>query len=149
MNEFGKREEEMKQALEDIARRYDIDDVYVFGSRAAEVAARVQEAVPPGKPSRSDVDIGVLPIAGIHLNAERRVSLAIELEDLFGAPRVDLVILPEADPFLVLDVIRGELIYARDLDRQAEYELLALRRAADLAPFQKERIRMIFEEKGR
>jgi len=31
------------------------------------------------------------------------------LEELFQTDRVDLVILPEADPYLALDIIRGEL----------------------------------------
>jgi hypothetical protein len=42
-----------------------------------------------------------------------------ELEDLLEVNRVDLVILPEADPFLALEVIRGELLYSEELDRQA------------------------------
>lgn len=52
---------------------------------------------------------------------------------------MDLVILPEADPFLALDVIRGELLYCADRDAQAEQELQVLRRAADLAPYARER----------
>jgi hypothetical protein len=62
---------------------------------------------------------------------------------------VDLVLLPEADAFLALEIIRGELLYSDDLDRQARYQLFVLRRAGDLAPFQKERIRAILEEGAR
>jgi hypothetical protein len=64
-----------------------------------------------------------------------------ELEDLFGAGRVDLVSLPEASPFLAVEIILGELLYEVDADRTAEYELFVLRRAADLAPFERERVR--------
>jgi uncharacterized protein len=68
---------------------------------------------------------------------------------LFGAARVDLVVLPEADAFLALDVIRGELIYCRDFDQQAEDELYILRKAGDLAYFEKERRKLILTGGGR
>ena len=71
------------------------------------------------------------------------------MEDLFDVERVDLVLLPEADPFLALDIIRGELLYTRDPNQQARYELYVLRRAGDLLPFQKIRTRMILEEGAR
>jgi hypothetical protein len=51
------------------------------------------------------------------------VRLANELEDLFEVSRVDLVMLPEADSFMALDIIRGEVLYCTDADEQAEYEL--------------------------
>ena len=53
------------------------------------------------------------------------------------------------DSYLALEIIRGELIYTDDPDRQARYELYVLRRAADLLPFKKDRIRMILEEGAR
>jgi hypothetical protein len=83
------------------------------------------------------------------LAAEERVELALALEKLFAVPRVDLVVLPEAGPFLALEVVKGELLDCRDYDRQAEDELYILRRAGDLARFEKERRRLILEEGGR
>jgi hypothetical protein len=91
----------------------------------------------------SDVDIGVLPLPGCDLPVESRVSLMQALEDLFGAARVDLVILPEAPPYLALDVVRGELLYTVDADVEAAYQLYVLRRAGDLASFERARLRMI------
>ncbi len=38
----------------------------------------------------------------------KRPAIAIELEEIFQAGRVDLAALPEADPFLAANVIRGE-----------------------------------------
>jgi hypothetical protein len=64
-----------------------------------------------------------------------------ELEDLLGVGRVDLVSLPEAPPFLAVEIVNGELLYEVDPDRAAEYELYVLRRAGDLAPFEHERVR--------
>lgn len=77
------------------------------------------------------------------------MELTLQLEDLFSAPRVDLVILPEADPYLALDIVRGELLYCADADEEARSQLHVLRRAADLAPFKRERMRMILEEGAR
>jgi hypothetical protein len=62
--------------------------------------------------------------------------------------RVDLVILGEADPFLALDIIRGELLYCADKDVEAEEELHVLRRAGDLAPYARERWKQILTGSG-
>lgn len=138
------------KTVSDICKRNGIADLYVFGSRGAEIAARVRgrSTVVPTH-SASDVDIGATPVSLSQSGPLQRVSLVIELEDLFEAPRVDLVLLPEADPFLALDVIRGELLYTDDPDRQARHELYILRRAGDLMPLKKRRIKMILEEEAR
>lgn len=126
-------------ALAEIAEDFELADVYVFGSRAAdfvEGASPESDRAPAIEP---DLDIGVRSIRGRPLSARRRAELVVALEDLFDVPRVDLVIVPEAPPFLALAVISGELIYCRDSTDQAEYELYVLRRAGDLAPFEQER----------
>jgi len=134
------------QKLSEICRRYSVADLYVFGSRGEEIAARVrQKSGLPSQPE-SDVDIGALPAERVGWTPEKRVNLSLELEDLFQAGRIDLVLLPEAEPFLALDIVRGELLYTDDPDRQARYELFVLRRAGDLLPFKRERTRMILEE---
>lgn len=127
-----------------LGRELGIAELYVFGSRAAEITARVRgEPVPPGAPGRSsDVDVGVRPLRSRHLGVDDVVRLAEELERLLDVPRVDVVVLPGANPFLALEVIRGELLYCADPHEQAEYELYVLRRAGDLAPFQKMREEM-------
>ena len=127
-----------------IMERYNICASYAFGSRALEIAARIKGKPFHPRASQSDVDIGVEPIQGRRLSTREKVRLAIELEDVFEVPRVDLVIVSEVDPFLALDIIRGELIYCTDLDKQAEHELYILRRAGDLASFQRERMKQVF-----
>jgi len=135
--------------LMEIAVRYGVEEVYAFGSRAKEVAAPVHgEGVSVSYP-KSDVDIGVRIKPGLTAGASERAKLALEIEELLGVDRVDLVILQETDPFLAVEIIRGELLYAEDPDRQARYELYVLRRAGDLLGFKKERIRMIMEEGAR
>jgi hypothetical protein len=71
--------------------------------------------------------------------------LSIAFEDLFSVARVDLLNIPEVDPFLAANIIRGERLYCRDEYEGDEYELYILRRAGDLAPFEKERIALIME----
>jgi predicted nucleotidyltransferase len=132
--------------LRDIALRYGVEEVYAFGSRAKEVAIRLSGERASVAYPKSDVDIGVRNRLGLTLGPSERAKLALEIEDLLKVSRVDLVILQETDPFLAVDIIRGELLYTRDPDQQARYELYLLGRAGDLIPFKKERIRMIMEE---
>ena len=137
----------MGSAIEDqfklIGSRYDIVALYAFGSRAGEIAGKLRGQVISPRASDSDVDIGIQPRPSRYLNTKERVRLAIDLEDLLDVSRVDLVILGEADPFLVLDIVRGELLYCADADLQAEYELYVLRRAGDLAFYARERWQQI------
>lgn len=139
--------DELRRALERLGRDFALAELYVFGSRAAEVVARVgaeeaEEVAPFPSASRSDVDVGVRPLRGRHLGVDDVVRLAQTLEEVLDAPRVDVVVLPGANPFLALEAIRGELLYCADPYEQAEYELYVLRRAGDLAPFQKMREEM-------
>jgi hypothetical protein len=134
---------DIQESLRDLARQYNLVALYAFGSRAEEVAARAAGKIAESAYPSSDADIGVLPVRGHHLSARDKVRLVIALEDALDVKRVDLVILPEASPYLALDVVRGELLYTMDPDAEAEYELYVLRRAGDLAPFERERLRMI------
>ena len=130
-----------------LAGKYGLRDVYAFGSRSADIAGR--GGVGDSDPSESDLDVGVQPLPGRTLAARDRVRLAGELEALFRVPRVDLVVLPEASAFLAFEVVSGELLYTSDEHAQAEYELYVLRRAADLAPFRRDRVRQILTSGAR
>lgn len=129
--------------LADIAQRYRLRDVYAFGSRAREILERVSGSAASDSQASSDVDIGVEPLPDDVLSARDRVRLVDELETLFEAPRVDLVVMSEAPPLLAVDIARGELLFTSDPLGQAEHELFILRRAADLAPFLRERVDLI------
>jgi uncharacterized protein len=125
--------------------------IYVFGSRAAEIAARVAGApaqsddAPSTDRPDSDVDIGVQPARDTRPTAEQRVRIALEFEDLFAVARVDLVVLPEANAPLAADVVRGELLSCADADEEAETQLYYLRRAGDLAPLYREQLSDLLE----
>lgn len=129
-----------------ICCRYDVDALYVFGSRGEEIAEYVCGEGEMATEKESDVDIGVLPAKDSPLSARDRVRLAMDLEDLLRVPRVDLVILTEISPFLALEIISGELLYSVDLDQTSEYELHIMRKAGDLAHFERRRRDQILRE---
>jgi predicted nucleotidyltransferase len=140
-----RRRPDLQERLYALARQYDLVAIYAFGSRATEVAARVRgEEVESAHPA-SDADIGVLPVRGRHLAARERVELMLTLEEALEVSWVGLVFLPEASPYLALDIVRGELLCTTDPDAEAEYQLYVLRRAGDLAPFERERWRIILQ----
>ena len=122
------------QKIEQICRKYRAKALYAFGSRSAEVLQALQ----------SDLDIGIL--TSYPFSVDEKVNLALELEELFNVPRVDLVVLQEADAFLAANIIRGERIYAEDSYLADEYDLYILRRAGDLAELERKRMAMILQE---
>ena len=135
------------ELLAALADTYHLDTIYVFGSQCENVLSFLDgKSERPSVPSSSYVDIAVRPIPGYRPSVRDKARLAAELEDLLQVNRVDLVLLPEADPFLAVNVIRGELIYRRDKDRADEYELYLLRRTGDLAHLERERMAMILNE---
>ena len=135
-----------RTALAATCRKYQLDVLYIFGSRAREVKAWLDGAGPALPAGPSDVDMGAKPHQGVSLPPFDKVRLALALEDLLGVSRVDLVILPDADPFLAANIIRGERIFADDEYLADEYDLYILRRAGDLAPLERERMALILGE---
>lgn len=136
---------ERRAALEQLCRDMGVSILYVFGSRALEVAAWLAQPGQPLAPSASDVDIGAHAAHGTFWPVADKVRLAIALEDLLGCERVDLVVLNEADPFVAAEIIRGERLFADDAHAADEYDLYVLRRAGDLAPLERERLDLIFK----
>jgi predicted nucleotidyltransferase len=108
-----------------------IQAVYLFGSRA-----RHEET------EESDVDVGVL----FRQKESLREVLLLEdaLEQRLGL-RVDLIDAGGASAFLALDIIRGERVFCTEPDRVDEFELYVMRRAGDLAPFERERRRLLLQ----
>jgi predicted nucleotidyltransferase len=104
---------------------------YLFGSRG-----RREET------EQSDVDVGVL------FRQEESLHEILLLEDALeqrlGLP-VDLIDAGKASAFLALDILRGERVFCADLDRCDEFELYVMRRAGDLAPFERERRRLLLQ----
>jgi predicted nucleotidyltransferase len=135
--------------LSQLAECFGLTAIYAFGSRSREAAALIHGKIPFLTPADSDLDLAVQPLSGRNLSAREKVEISTELEALFEVGRVDLVVLKEAKPFLALEIIKGELLYCNDLDRQAEEELYVLRQAGDLAYYERERRKMILQGESR
>jgi hypothetical protein len=137
---------ERAEQLTAICRRFDVVILYAFGSRAKEMQAWMAGGREPLAAGPSDVDIGAKPAPQTHWNVQNKVDFALALEDFFGCHWVDLVSLDDADPFLAANIIRGERLYADDAHAADEYDLYVLRRAGDLIPLERERIRLILDK---
>ena len=135
--------------LSEIARTFDLEIIYAFGSHAGDALKWLKdEQLLLSISSPSDLDIAIKPAIERKLSVKEKVHLAIALEDLFCVSRVDLVNLPEADPFLAANIIRGERLFSKDTYLADEYDLYILRRAGDLIPLERERIALIMGEKN-
>jgi len=130
-----------RDAIEALAARYGLQFIYAFGSRAGEALEFLDGRKPQLTSGASDLDIGVK--SSTRLTVSQKVDLALQLEELFAVPRVDLVVLPEVSTFLALEIVSGELLFAQDLHYEAEYQLYIMRRAAEMMRFQRAKERMM------
>jgi uncharacterized protein len=131
----------MKEEIAQMAGQYGLRIIYAFGNRAKEALEAVEGRLDRLSPTPSDLDIGVKPER--RLTVEEKVEIAIFFEDLFDLPRVDVVVLPEAPVSLAVEIVTGEILYARDSTYEAEYLLYIMRMAADLLPYEREKQKMI------
>jgi len=135
--------------LKKICKRYHVESVYVFGSRADEIRRFLDGKDKRLLPSQSDVDVGVKIEKGVSLTVREKVRLGIELEDLFDVNRVDLLVISEVDPFVAANIVRGERIYCEDDYIADEYDLYILRRAGDLVYLERKRMTLALREGDR
>jgi predicted nucleotidyltransferase len=131
--------------ISDVCLKYSMHTNYLFGSREKEINDWLNSPVRPLQSSSSDIDLGVRLINARSMDIGEKVRLTQVFESLFQEQQVDLVFLEEADPFLAVNVIRGSRLYTIDSYIADEYELYLLRRAADLAPFERARQAMILD----
>lgn len=129
--------------LRKLLDRFGVEILYAFGSRAGELRAAVDSGRDVAESGTSDVDIGVKLSPGRKVSIREKVELAMKLEDLLDIGKVDLVSLSEADPFLAVNIIRGERLFSKDERLADEYDLYILRRAGDLAYFERRRIESV------
>jgi len=134
------------EKLRTIAEEFNLHIIYAFGSQAKEVYEWTEGNVQTlNIPLSPDLDIGVKPAPSKTLSIKEKVVLSMELEDLFSVGNVDLLVIPEIDPFLAANIIRGERLCCKDVYEADEYDLYILRRAGDLIPLERERISLIME----
>ena len=133
-------------SIRELAEQYRVFCFYSFGSRGREVLELVRGERQAPERSTSDIDIGVHYRKGCRPELNDTIHLMQALEDIFQAPRVDLVDITLAPCALALEIIQGELIYCSDEIKQAEYELYVLRCAGDQAFLMNERYERIIKD---
>ncbi|MGB7297660.1 MAG: nucleotidyltransferase domain-containing protein [Candidatus Aminicenantales bacterium] len=133
----------LQEEIAKLAGRYNLQLIYAFGSRAKEVYKRIHGKKAALRSSSSDLDIGLK--SRRPLSVEEKVKIAVFFEDLFGVPRVDVVVLSEAPVMLALEIVQGEVLFAEDDRYEAEYQLYIMRRAAEIVPFERMKRDLILE----
>jgi len=125
----------IKKKIKGFAEKNHLQLIYAFGSRAKETLNLVKGKKPCRSLSKSDLDIGVKPER--RLTVEDKVNISLFFEDIFDVPKVDVVVIPEAPISLAMEIVKGELLYAKNDTYEAEYQLYIMRRAAELIPYEK------------
>jgi len=138
----------LRKQLEDMCERYGVDILYIFGSRAGEVKGLVDGKSSSLAEGSSDVDIGFKLRRGAHLSVREKALLSVELENILNVNRVDLCDIHDVDPFVAVNIVRGERLFCRDEYLADEYELYVLRRAGDLAYLERERLALVIGASG-
>lgn len=104
-----------KNELASIARKYEIEVVVLFGSRAKKTAGL-----------KNDLDLAVL--TKINLNAKREYKMFIDFIQLFKSDNLDLVALNFASPLLRFQVVEyGKLLYERKWGDFRRFQLMAIK----------------------
>ena len=127
------------QRLEGICARHDVDALYAYGSRALQALRWLHHkgALAAGL---SDLDLAVSRGIGKRYSLAEKVALATAFSDLFEFETVDLADMAEVDAFVAANIVRGERLYCSDRMYADELDLYVLRRAGDLAPYERERL---------
>jgi predicted nucleotidyltransferase len=104
--------ESLKPRISEIAQKYSLDLVVLFGSQAT---GRIHE--------KSDVDLAV-----IGKRPPNRARLAIEFDQIFQRNDVEVIDLSRASPTLMREiVIEGKLLYEREPDLFFRWKLYAIK----------------------
>lgn len=123
--------------LKAICKRYDIDLVYLFGSRSGEALHHLNGGKVSINDPLADIDIGIVFRTGLP-PAEDRYNLYADiynnLSDLFEPLLVDLSSLQENHSVFQLEAVLGRCAYYGDISYKDNYEEMILRRAADFRP---------------
>ena len=123
-----------RERLESACRANPVAALYLFGSRADD-GVRVLEGETVERMG-SDLDVGVLFSTGAGSSADC-ARLLETLEDVFLPLRIDLVALDRVDALFQFRAIDGHRVFAASAEQADRYELLTMRRAAELLPIER------------
>ncbi len=117
--------------IEEIAGRYGILAIYLFGSQA-EVGKRYLDGEDVIPDAFSDLDVSVafkaLPDAIIKTYGE----LYKEISDIFDPFNIDLIFMHEVNSLFQYEIIKGIRIYEQDINKTDELEEGIMKKAEDL-----------------
>ncbi len=124
-----------KETLGRICRDFGLVAVYLFGSRQDD-GLRLLNGEEVSREG-SDLDVGVVLAEQKDSCFHTLALLQGEMEDLFQPLQVDLVPLQRVDSIFQANAIDGHRIAAPDSTAADLYELLVMRKAAELLPIQR------------
>jgi hypothetical protein len=123
------------QQFRTICKTHHVGLAYAFGSEADELAAILGGTPPRHLGPMADLDLGVVflpPLASLGEPARSLYCrLSSSLGDLFSPVPLDLVLLEETHSLLRVQAISGMCVYSADDSFRMDFEMDALRRAAD------------------
>lgn len=123
--------------LDALAREHDLLAVYLFGSRAEDGRRLLAgEPVLAEGGEGSDLDVGVA-FRELPYPPDALAWLQVALEDVFDPLRVDLVPLQRVDALFQYRAIDGHRAAAPDGTAASRWELVVMRKAAELLPIQR------------
>ncbi len=135
--------------LASLAQRHRLGLVYLFGSEAKAGVTLLSGGAVERPDDLADLDVGVVTVDPLPPARERirlYSSLHNDLQELFRAFRVDLVLLEEGHSVFQCEAVRGFCVYQASEAVRDSYELRVLRRAADFAPVLRAFNREVLEE---
>ena len=123
------------EKLREISQKYNIALVYLFGSqKESSVKILNGEKVDINDPL-ADIDVGIVFSQDIESIPERHKvysNIYNDLEDLFLPYHLDLVFLQECHSVFQTEALLGICVYIISEEFKDEYEMMVLRRSADL-----------------
>lgn len=125
---------ERRKQLERICREFDLLAVYLFGSQA-DAGVAYLDGVEPVR-NHSDLDVGVV-FRDPNFDPRRLTVLQVALEELLAPFRVDVVPLQRVDALFQFEAVDGHRVAAPDEEAADRYELVVMRRAAELLPIER------------
>ena len=128
--------------LGELCARHGVMALYAYGSRAAQAVHWLHRGGAFGA-GPNDLDLAVSGGIDKRYSLAEKVALASAFSDLFEFGAIDLADMNEVDPFVAANIVRGERLYCADRMYADDLDLYVLRRAGDLAPYERERLARI------
>ena len=117
--------------IEEIAGRYGISVIYLFGSQAKEGKRYLDgEDVTPD--AFSDLDVSVAFITPPDAIIKTYGELYKEVSDIFDQFNIDLIFMHEVNSLFQYEIIKGIRIYEQDINQVDELEEGIMKKAEDL-----------------